>query len=257
MAIPSITTLTLAGTPGQPLLLVGPSLGTSAETLWGTVARLVGDRWHVVGWELPGHGRSTETVDTMTMAELAAGVRAAVAAAAGGTPFLYAGDSVGGAVGLQLLLDAPDLVRGAVLCCTSANFSNPTSWGERAALVREQGMQTQLERCRGSWFGPGFLDREPTVAQALLDALVAADPRGYAATCDALSTFDVRDRLAEITAPVLAIAGTDDAATPAVGLKEIADGVRDGRFALLDGVGHLAPGEAPDRVADLLRSTFG
>lgn len=39
-------------------------------------------------------------------------------------------------------------------------------------------------------------------------------------------------------------------------LRAIADGVRDGSFAELDGVAHLAPAEAPDEVATLLRQHF-
>ena len=64
--------------------------------------------------------------------------------------------------------------------------------------------------------------------------------------------FDVVDRLPQITTPVLAIAGAQDIPTPPEGLAQIASGVRDGRLIVLDGVGHLAPAEAPDRVADLI-----
>ena len=40
-----------------------------------------------------------------------------------GGSFAYAGDSVGGAVGLQLLLDHPHQVTSAVLLCTWARRS--------------------------------------------------------------------------------------------------------------------------------------
>ena len=71
--------------------------------------------------------------------------------------------------------------------------------------------------------------------------------------CGALAEFDVRDRLAEIGAPVLAVAGAEDVATPVENLREIAEGVKDGRLVVLDGVAHLAPAEAPSVVARLLR----
>jgi 3-oxoadipate enol-lactonase / 4-carboxymuconolactone decarboxylase len=41
-----------------PTLLVGPSLGTEVTRLWAPVADLIRDSWHVIGWNLPGHGRS-------------------------------------------------------------------------------------------------------------------------------------------------------------------------------------------------------
>jgi 3-oxoadipate enol-lactonase/4-carboxymuconolactone decarboxylase len=56
--------------------------------------------------------------------------------------------------------------------------------------------------------------------------------------------------------PVLAVAGAADVATPPDKLREIADGVKDGRYVELDGVAHLAPAEEPETVARLLRAHF-
>ena len=56
-----------------------------------------------------------------------------------------------------------------------------------------------------------------------------------------------------MVAPVLAVAGSADVATPPELVRALAEGVRDGRYVELDGVAHLAPAEAPERVAGLLR----
>src|SRR5437868_4810666 len=99
-------------------LVLGPSLGTSASSCWGAVIARLHDRFDVVAWELPGHGLDPGPAPgSLTIADLADRVVAAVDG-----PFVYAGDSVGGQVGLQLLLDHPDRVRGAVLCCTGARI---------------------------------------------------------------------------------------------------------------------------------------
>ncbi len=82
-------------------------------------------------------------------------------------------------------------------------------------------------------------------------------PESYALTCEALATFDVIDRLAEIVTPVLAVAGAADIPTPPESLQRIASGVKDGRLVVLDGVGHLAPAEAPATVAALIAEHFG
>jgi 3-oxoadipate enol-lactonase/4-carboxymuconolactone decarboxylase len=71
-----------------------------------------------------------------------------------------------------------------------------------------------------------------------------------------LATFDVRDRLGEITAPVLAVAGAEDQPAPPEGLALIAEGVRNGRLVVLDGVAHLAPAESPAEVAALIDQHF-
>jgi 3-oxoadipate enol-lactonase/4-carboxymuconolactone decarboxylase len=103
------------------------------------------------------------------------------------------------------------------------------------------------------WFGPGFLDRSPATASALLHALRDTDDTGYVQVCQALAGFDVRDRLNEVEVPVLAVAGSEDVATPVETLREIADGVKEGRLVVLDGVAHLAPAEEPVAVAGLIR----
>jgi 3-oxoadipate enol-lactonase / 4-carboxymuconolactone decarboxylase len=240
---------TLAGTPlgGRgPLLLVGPALGTSAATLWARCAAELAEDFEVVGWDLPGHGASAPATGPFSVADLAEGVLGLAA----DRPFQYAGDSIGGAVGLQLLLG--HRVAGAALLCTGARIGTPDSWRERAALVRTEGTKAVVPTAAQTWFGPGFADREPGVAGALLDHLAGTDDASYAWACEALAGFDVTGRLGEIRSPVLAVAGGYDTRTPTDGLRAIATGVSDGTLAVLDPVAHLAPAEAPAATAALL-----
>jgi 3-oxoadipate enol-lactonase/4-carboxymuconolactone decarboxylase len=242
----------------KPLLVLGPSLGTSGATLWSACAGHLADRFHVVAWDLPGHGSNhVAAAESFDMADLAAGVLDLVDGVqaergdAAGT-FGYAGDSVGGAVGLQLLLDAPERVGAAVLLCTSAAFAAVGGYEERARTVRASGTAAVVALSAQRWFGPGFLDHHPEQGSALLHGLQAVDDEGYAQVCEAVARFDVRDRLPEITVPVLAVAGSDDVATPPPHLEEIAARVQHGRLVVLDGVGHVAPAEEPSVVAKLL-----
>jgi 3-oxoadipate enol-lactonase/4-carboxymuconolactone decarboxylase len=260
--IPDVTAVRLTGAARRaelPLLVLGPSLGTSATTLWGDCATHLTDRFDVLAWDLPGHGHNRSVPeDDWSMAELATGVLRVVddvlaeRGDVGGT-FAYAGDSVGGVVGLQLLLDAPKRVSGAVLLCTGAQIGSADSWRERSDRVRASGTPSMVSASAERWFGPGFLEREPARGSALLHALQEADDTGYVQVCGALAGFDVRHRLDEVRVPVLAVAGSADVATPPDKLREIADGVRHGRFVELDGIAHLAPAEAPEVVARLLR----
>ena len=258
---PSITAVRLTGARHRgelPLLVLGPSLGTTAATLWTACAEAgLTEVFDVVAWDLPGHGHNRAVPEEpFTMAELAAGVLHVVddiVAERGDDTFFYAGDSVGGAVGLQLMLDVPARVAAAVLLCTGAKIGTHESWTGRMAQVSMSGTPVMVSGSTERWFGAGFLEREPERGSALLHALQAAVDEGYVAVCGALAEFDVRDRLAEIGAPVLAVAGAEDVATPVENLREIAEGVKDGRLVVLDGVAHLAPAEAPSVVARLLR----
>jgi 3-oxoadipate enol-lactonase / 4-carboxymuconolactone decarboxylase len=230
-------------------LVLGPSLGTSADACWGACSALLRDEFEVVAWELPGHGTDRAPApEELTVEELAARVLAQVDG-----PFVYAGDSVGGQVGLQVLLDAPDRVLGAVLCCTGAKIGDETMWTERTAAVRASGTASLVTATAGRWFGPGFLEREPERGSALLHALRDAEDDGYLAVVHALASYDARERLGEIAAPVVAVAGDHDPTCPPDTLREIAQGVQHGRLVVLENVGHQAPAEAPEDVARLIR----
>lgn len=256
MTVPRITAVELTSAGSGPLLLVGPSLGTSVEALWGDVAERLADGFHVVGWDLPGHGRNRSVGSPFTMGELAVGVLAVADELVGpeGT-FRYAGDSVGGAVGLQLLLDHPERVDDAVLLCTGAKIGEADGWSERAATVRASGTPAVVEGSAQRWFAPGFMADHASVATRLLHSLQDTDREGYAQTCEALASFDVRDRLGEIETPLTAVAGSADLPTPPASLEQIVTGVRNGHLEVLDGVAHLAPAEAPDQVAAILRAS--
>lgn len=256
-ALVPVTAVRLGGRPDLPLLILGPALGTSATALWSRAAQHLSGDFQVVGWDLPGHGHNRGAVEgPVTMAGLAADVLRMVDDLTGGmqpADFHYAGDSVGGAVGLQLLLDAPGRVLSATLLCTGAKIGTPEAWVERIDAVQVGGTASLAESAEQRWFAPGFREREPDVATALLDALCTTDDQGYDAVCGALARFDVRDRLGRIGAPVLAVAGGHDVATPTANLVEIAEGVVDGRSTTLPDVAHLAPAEDPQAVAQLIR----
>jgi 3-oxoadipate enol-lactonase/4-carboxymuconolactone decarboxylase len=242
----------------KPLLVLGPSLGTSAKALWQGCVGALADDFHLVGWDLPGHGASPATTGSaMDFSELARAVLDLVDSVQDergepSGPFFYAGDSAGGAAGLQLLVDAPERVAAAVILCSSAAFGVMPGWADRAAAARASGTSSLIALSLERWFPDGFADREPERVSMLLHSLQETDDESYAQVCEALGRFDVRDRLSKITAPVLAVAGSEDVATPVVQLEEIAAGVPESRLVVLDGVAHLAPAEAPAMVAKLL-----
>ena len=222
--IPVVTGVRMSGAAHRaelPLLVLGPSLGTNAVELWTACADRLTDAFDVLAWDLPGHGHNRSVFDEgFTIAELATGVLTLVAdiqeqRGDPGAPFAYAGVSVGGAVGLVLLLDHPHRVTAAALICTGARIGDVGTWAERIGRVTTSGTEVLVSVTAERWFAHGFFEREPDRGAALLHALHVADDRGYVQVCEALAHFDVRDRLTEIGQPVLAIAGKRGPGHPA------------------------------------------
>ncbi|MDQ4045787.1 MAG: alpha/beta hydrolase [Actinomycetota bacterium] len=244
----------------RPLLVVGPSLGTSS-VLWAQTGSVLGNDFDVVAWDLPGHGVSPAASETFTVADLADAVVGLVDSIAPGEPFHYAGVSLGGATGLQLGIKHGDRLRSLSVQCTGAKLGTPEAWLERAETVRAQGTPVMIQGSAERWFAPGFMDREPEVSSRLLHALRDADRFSYAFCCEALAAFDVRDQLGSISVPTQAVAGALDTVAPPSFAEEVATGITAGggtaSAATLEGVAHLAPAEAPGHVAELLRSLIG
>ncbi|PCC18884.1 4-carboxymuconolactone decarboxylase [Brevibacterium aurantiacum] len=271
-------TATILAAPTAPaaanprVLIVLPSLGTSVGALWQSAATHLGEvdpATTIIGIDLPGHGRSapvdvsagTSEYPQLTMSDLAEAVLATIdrvlpdvagSADASAASISVAGDSIGGAIALQLALDHGDRFDRAAVFCTGAKIGEPSGWLERAEVVATSGTPTQVTGSAQRWFGEGFMDREPEASAALLHSLQDADRFSYAALCHALASYDVRSRLAEITLPVLAVAGSEDQPTPPTKLAEIANGVSGALLEVIEGAAHLVPAEAPAVAAGLL-----
>ena len=241
----------------KPLLVVGPSLGTST-LLWSQAGALLGDDVDVVAWDLPGHGISPAATEPFTVAELADAVIELVDSIAPGAPFHYAGVSLGGAAGLQLGIKHGERLKSLSVQCTGAKLGTPEGWLERAETVRSQGTPVMIQGSAERWFAPGFMEHQPELSGRLLHSLRDADRFSYAFCCEALAGYDVREELGSIKVPTQALAGAEDTVAPPPFAEAIAEGITTGggtaNAVTLAGVAHLAPFEAPGHVAELLRT---
>lgn len=269
MSVPSIRLVELSAPAAaqddqRPVLLLGPALGTAVAPLWGGVARELAGRLRIIGWELPGHGGAPAGTEDFSIEELAQGVLAAEDAVQEPLPessFWYAGCSVGGAVGLQLLVDAPQRLRGAAVVASAAQLGDPERWSERAALVEAAGTPTQVIGSAQRWLTQDFIDRDAAagtgITTGLLHALQSADRHGYAQVCRAIAAFDLSGRLGEIVAPVLAVAGEQDPSVTAQAVRDWAQQVPGARFELIGPAAHMIPAEQPAALAEQIMALVG
>src|SRR3954469_7941547 len=200
------------GPPEAPVLVLGPSLGSDLGLFDAQVGALaVGHR--VIRYDLRGHGRSPVVPGPYTVGDMAADVVAALDER-GIDRFSYAGVSLGGAIGEQLAVTVPGRLARLVVMASAARFPDPPSWTERARRVRAEGTGVLVPSRVGAWVTPRFAESHPEETERLQAMLRRTSREGYAACCETLTAFDLRDRLGGIAAPTLVIAGADDPATP-------------------------------------------
>ncbi len=239
------------GPADAPVLVLGPSLGTGLGLFDAQVAALA-DRHRVIRYDLRGHGNSPVIPGPFTIADLADDV-VHLLDDLGVDRFAYAGVSLGGAVGLQLAVTVPERLDRLIVMASAPRFPDPPSWKARAERVRAEGTEFLVSSRIGAWVTPPFAAAHPEETERLLQMLRATSREGYAACCETIEAFDVRDRLPGITAPTLVIAGADDPATPPDTVRAIADGIPGARFVVVPEASHLVSAEQPEAVTAEIR----
>ncbi|GAB3032270.1 hypothetical protein GCM10027052_06430 [Parafrigoribacterium mesophilum] len=253
MSVPSIVGTELGG--HGPALILGPSLGTPTA-LWQPTAVLLEPSFRMLAWDLPGHGASPAAGSAFTVEELADGV-IALADAAGIDAFDYAGVSLGGQVGFALAIHHPDRLRRLAVMCSTAKIGSAQAWNERAEVIRTQGTPALVDGSAKRWFAPGFIQRHPDRASALLIALSDTDDESYALCCQALALADFRSALGSIASPTRMYYGEYDQVISAADAEYVAGRVRTGSAAVIPGAAHLPPVEQPEAVAYALAGFLG
>jgi pimeloyl-ACP methyl ester carboxylesterase len=272
-----------AGAGGAPVVLVH-GLGGSALN-WIPLMTRLHDQVSALAVDLPGFGLSPPARDGDYSPR---GHARTVAAALEewrdrrgfDGPVHMMGNSMGGAVAVQLAARRPDLVSSLTLVSPAlpsmrvgrgnAHLPVIAVPGVGESLIRryavvpvEDRVQATLDACTTD---PGRIP-EP-LRQALIDETAERDALPYATDAflsslrGLLATFADRGRdrpwqlARRVTQPVLAIYGEDDVLVDPRGAARAAREFPDAEVVLLDDCGHVAQMEHPDVVADLWTAKF-
>jgi pimeloyl-ACP methyl ester carboxylesterase len=251
---------------------VGPEARRGAVFIHGSALRT--DLWHyqmaglgnhrLVFFDLRGHGRSQPKGDAeFSLRTLAADLEAVVAEA-GLDEVVIVGHSIGGMIGLQLAVERPELLGGAIKGLVLVN----STYGPGAETVIGGTAVARLERATRRPFDylgskHEYLERlrrivRPSDTLFLAVSIAAFGPSPSASQVDftydmiadtktdvifdlikSYRDHDVGDRLGDITVPALVVGGTHDHLTIAGASQHMAEHLPKAELKMFDRAGHM------------------
>jgi pimeloyl-ACP methyl ester carboxylesterase len=229
-------------------VLIG-GLSDPAES-WEPQLAGLSDRYQLTAFDNRGAGRSPMIPEDFTVADFADDT-AALMRSLGITSAHVAGFSGGSFTAQELALRHPDLVRSLVLQSTLARgdayFGAATrSWPWMVAAAPDE--RAMLEAFF-LWVYTPRAHNDGTVAQIIEEALAfpyAQTVEGFQRQLTTWAAHDTFDRLHQITAPTLVLAGGNDIMIPPSNGRMVADLIPDAEFVVMPGEAHQPFQEVPD-----------
>ncbi|MEU7880155.1 alpha/beta fold hydrolase [Microbispora bryophytorum] len=175
-----------------------------------------------------------------------------------------AGVSMGGMIAQEYALAYPDDLKSLTLACT---YAAPGPFCSRmfalwADMAREMGVPTVM-RDVGLWaFTVPFFEERPEEAAEFDTAMaeMTMTVEAYLSQLNVIQTHDTTERLAQLTAPTLVLAGEEDILIPVRLSRRLHEAVPEARWATVPG-GHACLWETPEpfntTLIDFVRAHSG
>jgi 3-oxoadipate enol-lactonase len=236
------------GDPAGVPMVFANSLGTDMR-LWDQILPLLPSGLRIIRFDKRGHGLSECPAAPYAMEDLVSDAEALLDGL-GISDCVFVGLSIGGMIGQGLAARRPDLIRALVLSNTAAKMGDAAMWQARIDAIRAGGIEALADAVMERWFSPAFLARPELTAWR--NMLTRTPVEGYIGCCHAIAGADLTESTKALTLPTLAIAGSDDGASPPDLLHGTAAMIAGSRFEVIDGAGHLPCVENPAAYAALL-----
>ncbi len=237
----------LQGDPSRPWLVLLNGL-LSDTTMWAGVLPGLTNHFRVLTFDSRGQGRSDAPEQgPYPTALLAAEARELMGLLGIENPWLV-GLSNGAAMSLELLSDHPDDFAGAVLTSSVSHmdFAMARKAEHWAHCLEVGGPLMQFDAVAPFLWGDRFLEARHGVLRAYHQVVTGNGPiHGPLHQIRGTLGWDVRDRLSNISAPLLLLCGAEDLLTPPWKCLETAQFIPHSRLELVPGIGHSYPVEDP------------
>lgn len=250
--------VSVSGPPEGEAVVLWPSL-LMDHTLWASqVEALPGAGYRCLALDPPGHGLSSDLVRTFTLDECA-DAAVAVLDACGVDRAHWLGNSWGAMVGGTIAARHPARVDRPILMNGTASAAPPAQRREYGALLLAarlmRGLRWPVTRSVvRAFLGPTSVATRPAAVAHVLAAArrVRVSSASYAVRSVVPLRLDQTAPFGSITAPVLVVAGREDATFPVDELEAMAAAIPGSELVVLEGAAHLAALEVPEVVNGLV-----
>lgn len=190
-----------------------------------------------------------------TVAVMAEDAAAAMDALGLDDAFVY-GPSQGGMVAMQLALSHPDKVRALMLASTivhqsATSRSVMSRWKELSALESPRELNRDVFQ---RVYSPGYYSRYERAFSRLEGLGTPEEMRAFGIMADATASFDIYDRMGEISCPVFVTGVEEDTVLGGQGAADICAALHCGSH-IYPGRGHAAYDEDPS-FPEMLKGFF-
>jgi len=239
---------------GPPLLLLhGFSLDHS---MWAAQVGELKRQYRLIIPDLRGLGK-TEVPSTPISIEDMADDASALLGALDIPAAAVAGFSMGGYILAQMIVRHPLKVRAAAFVSTGGgNIDTPEKQEARLKSMRfviDEGAVAFANAFVPQLFAPSYATSHPEKVSQTQKVIEDQSPSSIALLLDAMrQRADVNYYLKEIEIPCAVIGGKEDALISAQTMRELHETLPGSTIDLLDGVGHMSPIEAPEKVSFVL-----
>lgn len=236
---------------GDPLVLLH-AVGLDS-TWWNYVISALPPDLAIIAFDLPGHGNSPSIEETDGFTAIADAIAAELTAISIHRYHLC-GHSIGGMIAQHLAGLNPENIRTMTLIATAASFPETVrqSLRDRAATIRQGGMQAVAKLTIDRWFSPEFQRRRPEIITRCLNALETIDANIHARMWGFIAELETQQFRGGLSFPVQVIVGELDVATPPDCSRALAEILTASALHILPGSAHMAPIDNPSAIARLI-----
>lgn len=235
---------------GAPALVFLHYWGGSSRT-WAPVIAHLASTNHCVAIDFRGWGESSKGASDYGLTTLASDV-IAVIEKLGLVEYFILGHSMGGKVAQLVAARHPAGLRGLILYApappTPMNVPEDQRRGYVSLYESRQGVEIVIRNLT-----PHTLP--DSLREQIIEDTLRGSPGARRAWPLEGMIADISEEARKITVPVHIIAGGDDSVEPESSLRAVfGEVLRNVDFVVLRGVGHIAPLEAPSKLADAIRA---